>query len=539
MSEQFRFDLIDDGWIPCVLPAGSGVRTEELGIRAVLARAHEIVEIAGDTPPETVALHRLLLALLHRVLRGPANAREWERLWQAGRFDMEPIDRYLEKWRERFDLFHPERPFYQVAELPADRGGSIARMMGQADNGQTLFDHTVSASPPAISPARAARLVLAYQSFDTGGRIASNSGGDSALAGTLLQPALTMLRGRTVFETLLLNLQRYEPGWNQQPWRFDADQDRPGWEREPVRADVRPLAGYIDLLTWQARRVRLLPELGGDGRVVVRRAVGMKGWAMEAGEGRQGREPMVAYRKRAKAKPGEEPWIAVMFQEGRALWRDSLALLQSAAGERQTLRPALLDWVGDLAAEGTIERGHTVPVDVLGLRADQGKLLFWRHERLAVPLAYLNDGDLLADLGEALRLVEETGRLLGGSAYGPVRDLAAELVGEGGKLSEYAERLGIESRYWAAVDGPFRVLLARLPADDRDEDGDRPAFEAWREAVRGAARQAFAEGTRGLERAPRSMRAVAAAEQQLARNLARVLGPVRRKEERTMAGGVE
>ena len=60
------FNLIDEPWIPCIL---DGTRVE-LGLRDVLAQAQQLREIRGDSPLETASLHRLLLAVLHRIF-GP------------------------------------------------------------------------------------------------------------------------------------------------------------------------------------------------------------------------------------------------------------------------------------------------------------------------------------------------------------------------------------------------------------------------------------------------------------------------------------
>ncbi len=77
----------------------------------------------------------LLLAVLHTVFSRvdengtPAPFEEtddalirWEELYRLGHFPEAPIRAYLEQWRDRFWLFHPERPFWQVPEAE-DRHG--------------------------------------------------------------------------------------------------------------------------------------------------------------------------------------------------------------------------------------------------------------------------------------------------------------------------------------------------------------------------------------------------------------------------------
>lgn len=106
----YSFNLLDQPWIPCTDLDG---RMEELSLRETLARAHELRAVQGDSPLETASLYRLLLAVIHSVLRGPKTPDEWAALWQARRFDINRFDDYFKKWHSRFDLFDKERPFYQ------------------------------------------------------------------------------------------------------------------------------------------------------------------------------------------------------------------------------------------------------------------------------------------------------------------------------------------------------------------------------------------------------------------------------------------
>ena len=53
-----RFNLLDEGWIPCVMNTGP---VEELGIRDTLLRAGRIRRISDPSPLITISLHRLLL----------------------------------------------------------------------------------------------------------------------------------------------------------------------------------------------------------------------------------------------------------------------------------------------------------------------------------------------------------------------------------------------------------------------------------------------------------------------------------------------
>src|SRR4051794_16935489 len=99
------FNLVDECWIPCIRLADN--RRVELGLRDVLVQAPTIREVYDPSPLVTVALHRLLLAILHRNF-GPRTLEAWCALWRRGAWDTAVLDEYFACWRHRFDLFDPE-----------------------------------------------------------------------------------------------------------------------------------------------------------------------------------------------------------------------------------------------------------------------------------------------------------------------------------------------------------------------------------------------------------------------------------------------
>src|SRR5690606_27983239 len=126
--------------------------------------------------------------------------------------------------------------------------------------------------------AEAARLLVALQSFAIGGLITSLPGEPkSAKASHLVKAGVVLLTGDNLFETLMFNILAIddEPG----PLNIVPSRNVPAWEQEPARLDERSPAGLIDLLTWQSRRVLLLPNNDG----VVERAALLAGYALPDG----------------------------------------------------------------------------------------------------------------------------------------------------------------------------------------------------------------------------------------------------------------
>ena len=73
------FSLIEEPWIPCIDLEGRNV---EHSIRETLLEAHQLREVCDDSPLVTVAIHRLLLAILYRAFEGPSY-KTWKELYQT------------------------------------------------------------------------------------------------------------------------------------------------------------------------------------------------------------------------------------------------------------------------------------------------------------------------------------------------------------------------------------------------------------------------------------------------------------------------
>jgi CRISPR system Cascade subunit CasA len=112
-----------------------------LGIRETFARAPELLAIDDPSPLVTVAVHRLLLAILHRAHDGPRTIEAWETIWAPGHFG-DPVGTYLKRVADRFDLFDAAHPFGQVAGLPPKLAKPVAVLIperaSERNNAQTI-----------------------------------------------------------------------------------------------------------------------------------------------------------------------------------------------------------------------------------------------------------------------------------------------------------------------------------------------------------------------------------------------------------------
>jgi len=509
---SISFNLIDEAWIPCAMLDGE---ISDLGLYDTLARAHEIREIVDASPLVTVSLHRLLLAILHRVF-GPSDAANWAELWRAGSFDEERLGEYLNEWRHRFDLFDPQRPFYQTPGMPEKMLKSISKLATElaAGNNETLFDHTLDTMVTAMTPARAARVIVAAHNFAASGTHSGEHGNLKASASPLRGGIAFLFRGDSAFETLMLNLVAYDPHNQQPPGIVGVGDDLPAWEQEtsPSPENVYP-RGYLDYLTWQSRRIWMPPPSDRQTQLVVCQAALSKG--REFPDDCYPRDPMMVHRKSSRGT--DHPWPPLKFTEGKALWRDSMSLLQSVPG--QVTRPWVVEWVASLDAVGALEGASRFGLSAFGLTSQMGKAAkttLWRHERMPLPLHYLRDSELVGDLAKALDMAEATRAALRKHLWQLAAIVLApdeEQKPDPDLVSKMVEGFPAMSLYWSELDTHFHRLVLDLPGDLKHRTG----VLAWwsNECVAQTAMDAFARTVRGLPQTPRFLRAIVRTEGRL------------------------
>ena len=130
--QEKEFNLLRDPWVKVITPS---LEQKEVSLTDALVHAHEYAELSGEMPTQDAAMLRVLLAVAVTIFyRYDANGDEeelseengfdehdvlerWKDYWEMGKFPEQAIEDYLEAYAERFWLFHPETPFWQVANL--------------------------------------------------------------------------------------------------------------------------------------------------------------------------------------------------------------------------------------------------------------------------------------------------------------------------------------------------------------------------------------------------------------------------------------
>ncbi|HYD40348.1 MAG TPA: type I-E CRISPR-associated protein Cse1/CasA [Anaeromyxobacter sp.] len=471
------FDLVNEAWIPCVDHTG---RRVEVGLAEALGRAHEYREVRDESPLATAALVRLMLAVLYSALEGPKDIRGWKVLWAKGELDRRKVEKYLDAWRHRFDLFDEKHPFFQVGgfEIPGKEPTPVSKLTHEiaTGNAATLFDHSVEERVRSVPPSVAARWLVTAQSFAVGGGVGATSNRfgkhPNFTHAPMVGGAAIFSIGASLFETLLLNLTPFDTS----PGRRDAD--RPVWEHDRLDSPrERPPRGPLDFLTWRSRMVRLLPDPQGSGTAVTSmffasglqcpREFDNRFWGYVVDE--------------VKGK------LPIGFRSDRALWRDSTALLAAGdgPGHQRRIRPACVSLATELVEREILPRDSPLRVLSLGMANDKAKVLFWRREEWSVPPRVLEDPGCANDLDIALQRAESCGKAL----YASMSHL-----GEVFRDGVPGARTRAMRSFWGGLELAFRSLLARLGAKDVR------AVPDWTEAVKRSAWAAFHEHSENVQR---------------------------------------
>lgn len=529
------FDLTERGWIPCLMKTENKLR--ELSLRECLCSAHDIREVFDNSPLVTVALQRLLLAILHASFaydpnaepldwRGPRSFGQWKMLWEQGHFEEAKINGYLSHWqqRNRFNLFDAERPFFQVPQMKkeitekqAAKQTAVAAKKPKAKpkssepelvkfhplallaheaasaNNATLFDHSHTAAARPFTAAEAARYLVAQQVFSIGG---GNSQPFNLSNAPLVNGYTVFTHGDSLFETLLLNMPNYT---DERPIPIRGE-DAPVWEQEvlekPCDKGTQP-RGYLDYLTWQSRRIHLKPPMTDEAELLqVAECQLLQN--LKLSDAQPLFDPFKGYIESKK-----EGYRARDINSQKALWRDSHALFQQNNAQKgKAIRPAIFERLAEIdqaRRRGQIKNAAPVySFAVYGFANDKASVFLWSREQLPLPLTYLNDPDLVQALQEATKLADDFHQGLKDAISELARGLATKE-----DASKVAASFGADELYWGQLEAPFRVLLVNLP----EHNDEFAAERTWAQTLEASAQVVFKQIINGLDGSARSLKA--------------------------------
>ena len=485
--EQMEFNLLDEPWIRVMTEDCTVV---ERSLMQVLLNSHQYQRLAGELPTQDVALLRLLLAILQTVFyrvdpEGEDNPiedraaaiRRWQALWNAGRFPVQPIRTYLETWKDRFWLFHPEHPFYQVPAAAVGTKFKASKLNGELSESahkMRLFPLRDGEEKETLSYAEAARWLVTLIGFDDSASTKKETGTGTGWLGDRVN---VYAIGENLFETLMLNLVFLKDG------RYVWAENMPAWEQPTMTTAKKreiPLPdNQAELLTLQSRRLILSRE---ENRVT--------GFSSTGGDffGKEGRvnafsEQMTLWRAGKTPKNAVPQFVPAPVDPWRQMWRDFEVIL----GRREdTHIPGVVAWLTELRRKNVIPRKY-VHITSVGVTYDskKGSIADIVSDHLDFQMSLLDAaGELwIVLVGGEIHLIDKVARALGALAEGLYLAQGGQLDGAGKKARQSQRDEGMRLLY-AAVDLPFREWLAHIGAQHEDDENTRAQEQqCWRSIV--------------------------------------------------------
>lgn len=476
---------------------------EQHGIEYALCNAHQFRAIYDLSPLVVVGIHRLLTAILQDAL-DPQNEDELHDLWQSGEFPADAIRRFGERFADRFDLFSPDRPFMQSADLPmapvkGDNVKSVASLFAEVPSGTEVIHYVHSVDMDQVySPAAVAAGIISIPAFASSG----GQGIKPSING--VPPIYVLPGGGTLFESLCASL--LIPMFR--PPMASRKRDNCWWKRDELvvqRSSEVTEVGYLYSLTFPARRIRLHP-IKVDAhctRTGEFTEWGVRTMIFEMGESRPKdapfwQDPFVAYRLPADRKPSrrtktastankkDQP-VPIRPQLGKASWREfgSLFLTQEDTA-RRTERPLVIQQMAELNLAGN---RRAFPFRCVGILTDgKAKNFEWLDFGFDVPPSLLNDpkGATLAD--KAIVFADNCGSI--------ISSVFSRQFGGNSRKSERhrttKERMLAD--YWSTLGLYFRSFILELG----DQGHQADAYSTWISIVVNTAKAMFAQAAESI-----------------------------------------
>lgn len=467
----------------------------------LLQKADSVIALAGATPGENVAFFEYLTAILYAAGHVPATPEEWVR-WVERRESLEPAADWLAREPDdHWDLFHPQRPLGQNAQLAPfldQHGvGPAQIVIERAGDYNQFFDKVHLHDPDPVPPDVAFRAMLTQHVYGLGGRAMAKANWlgpqlTYQAVGRLSARIRVIAMGPTLGDTLRLNL---VPGRDRRA-TFNYSWTDGRRARRTFRSGKKPRLpdGRADLHSFLGRSILLRPVLVGR-RLMVDRVL------MAAGELLDSLPP--AYLQDAVLTRAGKTEGPLRPSADRAVWREAHALYAAAAD--RTKGADLYDRLANLD-------GRKVDLWTVGLISRKSAATTWVSESFPYTPGLEVDLKWAADAGSAM--CEYASKALYAAAA-----TARDEVYPNAKPADRAKqivRFNGARELWAGGAEPFHALIDAVDQGTRPDDGPLTAFgQEIRKLAFGALRQRLAS----LPSSGGGMRARVQAERQLKKQL--------------------
>lgn len=485
--KDIEFNLIDEPWVRVM---DDNCNVVELSLKDAIINAHKYKSLKGELPTQDIAIMRIILAVLHTIFsRVDENGEEesidskkdalkrWKALWDKGKFSEKAVSDYFEKWHERFWLFHPDRPFGQVAGLKSGTDYTSAKLNGEiseSSNKIRLFASYSGEKKQSLTYSQTARWIFYLNGYDDTSSKASKEEKEKAKkegrevlstgAGWLGKLGLIFIKGNNLFETLMLNLVMINSGEVQ-------SEQKPAWENESVskreRVEIAMPDNLAELYTLQSRRL-----------ILVRNNDRVTGYKLIGGDFFQKEnaffEPMTVWRT---PKKENQPYTPKRHDSSKQMWREFSVLYNGESNKCS----GVVEWFQKyLCYNGLIPASYIFQTAIASV--EYGDKDFFVKNVFSDSLSMYTS--LLSEVGNNWRNdieieIEKCDKLASAVSY-----LARNIyIASGGSdmSTESAGNLAKAQLYYK-LDKPFREWLRNINPDD-DSESKADVIKKWQDTA--------------------------------------------------------
>lgn len=532
MSER-KFNLTTDPWIKVIV---SDTNQElKVSLIELFKNAHQYRQLVGEMRVQDLAIMRLLLAILTTVysrfdaagqlydwlIKGTdqfgSDAKfdedydeeeieedtltTWHELYQKGQFSDLVIE-YLKYYSNRFDFFG-KHPFYQATKeeydslVPANKAvakgkGTVAikqinRRISESNNSPALFSPKAGEYKNEMPIDELVRWLITYQNYTgvTDKTKITASEKFSVSPGWLYKLNPVLVSGKTVFETLMLNLVLYNQGEQK------IALERPVWEFASAKAYISERQtgdlpdNLAELYTSWARVLHF--EWSEDGQVTIFSAGLPKIDSTNAFI-----EPMTVWRQ--DDKTGKyRPAVRNLKTLSKSMWRNfsNYVNVQTA---NDTQEPGVIKWLRLLKENQLITRNRLLTLVSIDL-IDDGNATSQSpttelYDDMSIDIGVLFDTNNVYYWPARIEQVIDLTQKIGQDFWIFARNLGKMRGFQKDGLTGFANQLS--AQFYYGLNEPFKNWLASLT----DEDERDPKIIAWQNQLRN---YAFSEGQKVVD----------------------------------------
>ncbi|MCK5148237.1 type I-E CRISPR-associated protein Cse1/CasA [bacterium] len=224
-------NLVNDPWIPVIY---KDQNNKLVSLDTLFKEAEEIGDLVA-TPPQRIALMRLLICITQAALDGPEDEENW--FYCNDKMIPEALA-YLSEWEDRFDLYG-DRAFLQAQGLSEKNNSTCDKLDFRlaSGNNQKLMDHQANPDGREWPDAWLALMLMTYQCFSPCGIIGGNewcgykTSTTSVHSPAIVESALhTLVRGENLLASIHSNLLTKEQilavpnmKWGKPSWTITID----------------------------------------------------------------------------------------------------------------------------------------------------------------------------------------------------------------------------------------------------------------------------------------------------------------------------